>query len=74
MLILSLRSYIRLCVLSIFFIISKKYFMDKFLKYHKDLDDQVREELIKINLETQFRQSITVNRTQMAESLSLQAQ
>ena len=51
-----------------------KYFMDKFLKYHKDLDDQVREELIKINLETQFRQSITVNRTQMAESLSLQAQ
>ena len=32
-----------------------KYFMDKFLKYHKDLDDQVREELIKINLETQFR-------------------
>ena len=51
-----------------------KYFMDKFLKYHKDLDDQVREELIKINLETQFRQSITVNRSQMAESLSLQAQ
>ena len=51
-----------------------KYFMDKFLKYHKDLDDQVREELIKINLETQFRQSITVNRNQMAESLSLQAQ
>ena len=28
-----------------------KFFADKFIKYHKDLDDQVEEELIKIKLE-----------------------
>ena len=39
-----------------------KGFTDKFLKYHKDLDDQVKEELIKIKLEAQFRQSSSLNR------------
>ena len=38
-----------------------KYFMDKFVRYHKDLDAQVREELIKINLEAQFRQNFDRN-------------
>jgi hypothetical protein len=38
-----------------------KYFTDKFIKYHKDLDDEVREELIKIKMEAQFRNSINRN-------------
>ena len=50
-----------------------KYFMDKFVRYHKDLDAQVREELIKINLEAQFRQNFDRNKTNIAESLNLQA-
>ena len=32
-----------------------KLFCDKFIKYHTDLDDQVKEELIKIRLQEQFR-------------------
>ena len=51
-----------------------KYFTDRFIKYHKDLDDQVKEELIKINLEEQFRQSISRTSSQMNESLNMQAQ
>ena len=50
-----------------------KFFADKFLKYHKDLEDQVQEELIKLRLEAQFRQSFNRNQSQKAESLSLQA-
>ena len=51
-----------------------KLFCDKFIKYHTDLDDQVKEELIKIRLQEQFRQSINKNSSSIAESLQLQAQ
>ena len=35
-----------------------KVFSDKFIQYHKDLNAQVEEELIRLNMETQFRNLI----------------
>jgi len=48
-----------------------KHFADRFAQYHRDLEEQVLEELVKIRLEAQFRQSIARNnRNQFAETLS----